>query len=474
MNGSLISKIVLMIFLSILFLFQHFNVRAATVQANSCSSSDVQTAINAAKNNDIVLVPAGNCTWTSSVIMDVSAKSLQVRGAGMDATKITASVENAIAIIGEEGYYWALSDMQFLGGTGNAIISITGTSKSWRLHHIKFSTTGGPNRLINVSGYTYGVIDHCEAIGTTPSEFVTVDGDDWPMWGRPQSFGDANAVYIEDNIISWTGHWEGRPVLDGQRGGRAVFRHNQVTNSIVFVHGYDTGGTASMMSLEVYNNEFIITDTMSTWAMLGGMRGGTGLWFNNKWTLGSNLWLSNSNIQLAIYRAGDGPYGWKYGCDGTEIKMCSNIDKDWRFLGGTRVQDCITDNDCPTGYYCKWKFCSVSKMILCEKNEDCPTGESCSGFVDGPKPDGYPCRHQPGFSTHMRSEPIYGWNNTFTGSQKKSGVVTFMSTVPQLQEGRDYFNNTPKPGYQPYFYPHPLTIGDISPPNPPSNLRISQ
>ena len=28
-----------------------------------------------------------------------------------------------------------------------------------------------------------------------------------------------------------------------------------------------------------------------------------------------------------------------------------------------------------------------------------------------------------------------------------------------LVEGRDYYNNTPMPGYTPYTYPHPLTKG---------------
>src|SRR5438045_2195427 len=37
-----------------------------------------------------------------------------------------------------------------------------------------------------------------------------------------------------------------------------------------------------------------------------------------------------------------------------------------------------------------------------------------------------------------------------------------------IKEGRDFFNNTPKPGYTPYTYPHPLTG-----PLPPTNLQIA-
>ncbi|MEO0248454.1 MAG: hypothetical protein ABIN58_02700, partial [candidate division WOR-3 bacterium] len=73
---------------------------------------------------------------------------------------------------------------------------------------------------------------------------------------------------------------------------------------------------------------------------------------------------------------------------------------------------------------------------------------------------------------HMTPEPVYGWNNTFTGSQLGVGQVRLSASVPQVREGRDYFNDIPKPGYQPYTYPHPLTVDGTSSPAPPSNLRI--
>jgi hypothetical protein len=34
---------------------------------------------------------------------------------------------------------------------------------------------------------------------------------------------------------------------------------------------------------------------------------------------------------------------------------------------------------------------------------------------------------------------------------------------PTMQENRDFYNNTPKPGYKPYIYPHPLT--GLAPPS---------
>ena len=38
---------------------------ANTITANSCSSSDVSSAINSAANGDTVVIPNGSCTWTT-------------------------------------------------------------------------------------------------------------------------------------------------------------------------------------------------------------------------------------------------------------------------------------------------------------------------------------------------------------------------------------------------------------------------
>jgi len=55
-------------------------VRANTIKASTCSTSDVQTAINAAAGGDTVTIPAGTCTWTSGVT--ISGKGISVQGSG--------------------------------------------------------------------------------------------------------------------------------------------------------------------------------------------------------------------------------------------------------------------------------------------------------------------------------------------------------------------------------------------------------
>ena len=59
-------------------------------------------------------------------------------------------------------------------------------------------------------------------------------------------------------------------------------------------------------------------------------------------------------------------------------------------------------------------------------------------------------------------EPVYGWNNTLNG--QISNIQTNAPTV--IVVNRDFYNS-PKPGYAPYTYPHPLVSGGSTPPPPP-------
>jgi hypothetical protein len=53
---------------------------------------------------------------------------------------------------------------------------------------------------------------------------------------------------------------------------------------------------------------------------------------------------------------------------------------------------------------------------------------------------------------HQSADPCYSWNNSTAAGEP----VNLSSTEPSIKEGRDFFNNTPKPGYTPFIYPHPL------------------
>ena len=75
---------------------------------------------------------------------------------------------------------------------------------------------------------------------------------------------------------------------------------------------------------------------------------------------------------------------------------------------------------------------------------------------------------------NQKAEPVYIWGNTQAIMYNYLDPVPAAATTtyPDLVQGRDFFNNTPRPNYTPYTYPHPLTLMDsnsIPPVNIPTN-----
>ncbi len=64
---------------------------AAEITAASGSQADVQAAINAAVDGDLVLIPAGTAIWTTQVTVD-TPKAMVIQGAGIDKTVIVDNV----------------------------------------------------------------------------------------------------------------------------------------------------------------------------------------------------------------------------------------------------------------------------------------------------------------------------------------------------------------------------------------------
>lgn len=77
-------------------------VCGATINAASCSQGDVQAAIDSASDGDTVNVPAGSCSWTSSVVIP-NSKGIEIIGAGMGQTAIILNTNTAINIRGSSG-----------------------------------------------------------------------------------------------------------------------------------------------------------------------------------------------------------------------------------------------------------------------------------------------------------------------------------------------------------------------------------
>lgn len=375
---------------------------AATIQAASCSQTDVQSAINRAVTGDVVVIPAGNCTWTDTYtwkapVFISSSTKISLQGAGMDATIIKRSPVGPALSLGLSGS--RVTAIQFVDGW------ISADGDGWRVHNCQFYsemfTEGVLVQGTREGNHPTGLIDHCIFHNTR----VAVQGGPTMLshgiWAKPLQLGTGeNVVYVEDNVFTATVYAN---AIDANYGGRYVFRYNTVNDYWVEAHSVQ-GNTRATRSWEIYNNTFN-QKNRSMWVPFR-LRSGTGVIFNNTMT-GTWTWPA---IVLDNRRS------------------CENLG-DGGFCNGSSPWD----------------------------------GNQSGG-------NGYPCRDQIGRSTDQwlwtsinpyppqALEPAYSWNNKYGSNSVNFGIYNgCANTFVHIKSGRDFYDNTPKAGYVPYTYPHPLT-----------------
>ena len=447
-------------------------VSADTITVAGCSQAAVQSAVTSAASGDTVLIGSGTCSWTQGVNIAGSTRNISVKGAGIGQTVINAQTGNVFTLTGGAGYRFELAHMTINAGGVPAgaqqLIQIGGSGKSWRVHNLAVTNTGRMLFVFTISGETYGVLDHLNISGGN-SGVANVIGGGFPIWNDQTygRWGDEKAIFLESSTVTLTDHNEGRLTIDCEHGGRYVLRHNTITNQRTGNHGLDSGGYASCLSAEIYNNTFRYTPAWDTISAVVFWRGGTALIHNNVFDYHSGTWGSN-HILLPSFRAGDGEHPSWPACNGNQYRFSSSMNSNWTGTVGF-------------GSSGTQKVCTGNRMRLCTSDSACSSnGEgTCSEFVDGQSGSGaYPCFMQPGRGVRNLLSPIHEWNNRFSGgigqggfSCPEGGCNANISGGSLVQAGRDYHNDTPKPGYLPYAYPHPLT-GAAQIPAPPNDLTV--
>ena len=277
-----------------LFSLLHKTTLAATYTAASCENkpgqTDVQNAVNAASSGDTVIVPSGSATWTSTVTI---TKGIALQGAGVGKTVIingmasttdylivyrpaVPSLDEAFEITGFTFQINQVSQGVFLNNTD----SNTELTKI-RIHQNSFTGgrpyTGKP--IIRIGGQICGLIDH-NTFSSEGGIFQNIGGGIGPWENVSASFGNAKALYIENNVITL------KDVLtDGARGARYVVRYNTITNNssgslLLFdAHGNQLGGLTATMQTEIYGNH--ITDAGNRLVLILDQRGGMTMTFYN-------------------------------------------------------------------------------------------------------------------------------------------------------------------------------------------------
>jgi hypothetical protein len=412
--------------------FAQFGGTVRNVACSGTITSTLQSAINASADSDVVNIGAGSCasgqvTW--------SDKNIKVQGQGIGVTTVSG-LSFRVTVTAKADF--RITGLSVGCGTNWRIDAPERTTgiKGWRIDNVAWSCAScGQNIAVQVYGITWGLIDSStfnnmgNAIFLSGYAANTDEVNPWPPdgnpgmggynWLLPLNLGSDEAVYVENNVFTLANScYYG--VGDMYYGSKMVFRYNTVTNAYWQNHaarGYERGGSRGA---EIYNNDFNAVDP--AWYRAIHMRSGTGVVFNNR-VRGSFSTMQVDN-QRSNGQNTSAPYG---ACNGS-----SSYD-----------------------------------------------GNAAGGA-------GWPCLDQIGRGSgssfpNQSSVPLYIWNNGTDAGCNTGGACSNNRTMindgdAHVQAGRDFINNgtTPKPGYTPLTYPHPLR-GGVPPPTPPAsptNLRI--
>jgi hypothetical protein len=428
---------------------------AASITARSCAQPDVQAAIDSANDGDTVNIPAGNCAWPTHV--GWQNKDVWVRGAGVGQTVIARDGEYAfyIAVSNSGKGAHRLSDMTLNGNVTNAVIYITSAAMAavpagrWRVDHIRFDFPTGQRSGVHVTGVNYGVIDHNtfnwrDGVVIRQAFYLNTEcgGGGSFLSGdfanqQALDLGTDRFVFVEDNTFIPN---ENRPLIgydSSSGGGRLVWRYNTLTGGFVYNH-WTRGCEMAAQVMEFYNNTFIGNTGYNAYPMR--LEAGTGVFFNN-----SVQGYNGGKPYVVINDRRAGGYG---GESGSPLGVCD----------GTHNWDGNAGDPAAPGWPCLGQIGRA-------------TGRSLAQMQGGNKPG---------------SAPLYFWNNGQEAGCATGGTCTntvgvwaepaaYIRNTPHPNGEVDYVdNNTPKPGYTPYVYPHPLVSGApvTTRPATPTNVRI--
>jgi hypothetical protein len=405
-------------------------VRAETRKAAALTPEAAWEAVNAARDGDTVELPAGTAVWKKgwSTGRWAKMKAITIQGAGIDKTIIRDGTsrdagDEPFVIKGVEGKPFRITGITFDGtdlpdaGVWAGAIVIEGNCKNFRVDHCKFLNM---DRMITISGDTYGLIDHCSfqvLKKNRLAQTIYCMGPGKVSFTRPLILGTAQAVHFEDNearfspeVVDPTGN---NPWIVPYHGARVVIRHNKIINTQLEIYRVRPGAYGCR-SAEIYDNAFS-TEGVKKGRPQGHIMisGGVVVAFNNTVT---GTTYNTRSIELSHDRAFQ-PIGEFGVCDGKNP------------LDGNRI----------------------------------PAGQ---------KGAGYPALGQPGGATYVGGKgvltptPCYAWNNTFNGAKLNMTLRRWPKpeqTARQAEvvmEGRDFFNEKPPAKYyRPYVYPHPLQDG---------------
>jgi hypothetical protein len=491
--------------------------QARTINAASPSLTDVRRAIACAAHGDTIIVPAGTAAWTSGLTI---TKAITIQGntttdiPNGTANDQTILIDNLVRTAGQ-GYFnltvttgtlVRITGITFTGQNGlqtitsSSAIEVHSSSTPLRIDHCHFEYLEH-NQIIGIYTTNFGVADHnvfdhfVDNVFSFHIEMGDYNGHQYGdgAYAEAAGFGGPKFFFIEDNYIYCTSFYgAAQGGVDAFGGGKYVYRHNRIWNTTTL--GHSTGSSSprgrGVRAVEVYNNEMHFPNV--TAYNIGGTTGGSMLVHDN--TIGG---AHMQGWHLGVYRAfwsygqpfygADGNSPWDYNAteaDGTHVDghppylfesgtltsasypNLSDSTKHWtsnhwvsyavtrpsdKAMGliASNTNQMLTIGSWQAVHFATGNQYKIHKVLRVLDQPGTGRGDLISGdppinTVTGtaawPRPD---------------NEPCYSWNNIYS----PGGVHLNFAGASTILVGRDYFNDTPMPGYTPYVYPHPLTKG---------------
>lgn len=411
-------------------------VAGATVRTVTCSgdvTSALQAAINSSVDGDVVAISDGTCQQSKSTIL-IKNKNITLEGAGPDRTTLTTSKTTGMfayvetkASVRITGFTYRIA----AGAAGFPLIALKNdygsqATSGWRVDHMKLvGASGSGTCILCVNGVTYGLIDHVTfdlslgyggvsqmgaMFNVDRTSFTPALNGSYSI-SLPLDFGSDKAVYIEDCTFTNSGNGRYYATFDSDTGPARVVIRNNSFQGVIYAH-WTRNSSIDGLKYEVYNNTATCDEGNTTFLR---MESGTGvIW-------GNTIVGCSSGIVIDERRGEQFETSGTLGtCDGT---------KSW------------------------------------------------DGNVEA---SGWPCLGQVGRGAgtpgHQASAPLYAWNNgsdsgcAIGGACRNTiniGVMhvggpvqstVFLKSTPHSNGDVDFVNagSTPKAGYEPFVYPHPL------------------
>jgi len=463
--------------------------KAITLQGNTIISGDHTTNVYTATHNTIIV---DNLPTTTVRMISTGNSNLT-----------TVLRVTGISFTGVGGHA-----SQYTAG----LFSVGGTSKKNRIDHCHFtSIKRGPFMEI----FAHGIIDHSiwEQMPSSCNWHIRnrsgAEGDE--EFAAPAAFGTDQFWFFEDCHVDNKSNGARNSACgsDRQRGSNVSWRYCYLEDVEIVCHGTYADRRRGGRCGEDYNNLYFFDGVSTT---MDGITSGTAVYHDNQftgtkpsgWSMQDYRGLINQDTN---WGAAGGQNPWDVNAtraDGTHV----NGEPPFVFYSGT-IQSVVQGPgdqqtitvagspwvvgqwDDPTKHYCvvanpdtagvnntigwikittgntlNMFMHSIGNRIFTAGQTfkiyqllqplDMPglgQGDLISSATPPVPPTGFA-------GVHQQIEPAYSWNNTHTDG-------SFINFVPQsgvasmCRQNIHYFNNTVKPGYTPFTYPHPLVSGGI-------------